>query len=177
MAVSKTRGKLFTFFSALLGIIQVICGDILLLLAATNSWGQIQNPYKPPLLEITTSLIAITSGGISIAFAIFRGKALRLAVLITSILSCIFAICQFLSLVTSSEQHAQCNYRAIESKSVTLLGTIINAIFLFFLIERSQSRSEVEEANDFPPPYEVAVQDSNDQEGFGETRNPNIANK
>ena len=162
MIGSETRGKLFTFFSALLGIIQVICGDILLLLAATNSSGQAQNPFNTTLLlEITTSLIAITSGGISIAFAIFRGKALRFAALITSILSCMFAICQFLLLVTSAEQHGQCNYRAIESESVTLLGTIISAIFIFFLFERNQSRSEVKDINDAPPPYEVAVQDSN----------------
>ena len=179
MIGSETRGKIFTFFFTLLGSIQVICGDILLLLAATNSWGQVQNPLNTALLlKFTTSLIAITSGAITIAFAIFRGKALMFAVLITSILSCIFAVCQFLSLVTSAEQHAQCNYRAIESESVTLLGTIINAIFLFFLSERSQSRPELEEherdINDAPPPYEVAVQDGNYQEGFGETLNPTL---
>ena len=172
MIGSETRGKSFIFFSALLGSIQVVCGVILLLLAAINFWEQIQNPFNTSLLEIITSLIAITSGAITIAFAIFRGKALRRAVQITSILSCIFAVYQFLLMVTSVEKHAQCRAERFNgaNESVTLLGIIINAIFLFFLSKRSESRPKCEDSEEDPPPYEVAIQNNSSQEGFGETR-------
>ena len=167
----KTGEKLFIFFSLLLGSVQVVCGYLLLLLAVTNSWGRYPFPVKTTSLEIATSLIAIILGKCAIAFPCLRVKAfLRRGVLITSILSGISAVFQFLWLATSPEKHLQCNPE--HSKSVTLLGTIINAIFLFFLFERSQLRSEVEDIDDAPPPYDVAVQNSNYQEGLGETRSP-----
>ena len=176
--------NLFIFFSALWGSVQVVCGYLLLLLAVTNSWGDypfLSNSALALALSPTTSLISITSGKCTIASTCFPGNGfLRLFVLITSIISCIFAVCQFLLLVTSEEKHAHCE-EVIESVKLFALmmvavATIINAIFLFFLFKRSQSRPEVEEPeydiNDSPPPYEVAVQNNSDQEGFGETRSP-----
>ena len=178
--------KLFILISALWGSVQVVCGYLLLLLAVTNSWGDypfLSNSALALALCPTTSLISITSGKCTIASTCFPGNGfLRLFVLITSIISCIFAVCQFLLLVTSEEKHTHCEEVI---KSVTLfalmmvaIATIINAIFLFFLFKRSQSRPEVEEPeydiNDAPPPYEVAVQNNSDQEGFGETRSSPI---
>ena len=158
----ETGRKSLIFSSVLLGTSQVVCGYLLLLLAVSNSnyWGNY--PFPANSAMVTTSLIAITSGKSAIAFACLRGKVLRLAVLIISVLCCIFAVCSFPLLVTSAKKHAHCG-GAIES--VTLLGTIINASFLFFLFKGSQSRPELEvseeDINDAPPPYEVAVRNSN----------------
>ena len=160
MADLETGGKILIFSSVLFGSSQVVCGYLLLLLAVRDYWGHY--PFPANSVMITTSLIAITSGKSAIAFACLRGKALRLALLITSVLSCIFAVCSFPLLVTSAKKHAHCE-GTIES--VTLLGTIINASFLFFLFKGSQSRPELEvsegDINDAPPPYEVAVRNSN----------------
>ena len=156
----ETGGKLLIFSSVLLGTSQVVCGYLLLLLAVSSPWGYY--PFPANSAMVTTSLIAITSGKSAVAFACLRGKVLRLAVLIISVLCCIFAVCSFPLLVTSAKKHAHCE-GAIES--VTLLGTIINASFLFFLFKGSQSRPELEvseeDINDAPPPYEVAVRNSN----------------
>ena len=160
MAVLEIGRKLLIFFSVFFGSSQVVCGYLLLLLAVSNSWGH--HPFPANSAMVTTSLIAMTSGKCAIAFACLRGKTLRLALLIISVLCCIFAVCSFPLLVTSAKKHAHCE-GTIES--VTLLGTIINAIFLFFLFKGSQSRPELEvceeDINDAPPPYEVAVRNSN----------------
>ena len=104
------------------------------------------------------------------AFAYFRWNTLRLAVLISSILSIIAAVCLFLPLVTSAETHIHCE-GAIEC--FTLLSINFNAIFLFFLTKRNQTTSEYEEVVEDmdvpPPPYEVAILHSNDQEGLEAT--------
>ena len=151
----ETGRKSLIFSSVLLGTSQVVCGYLLLLLAVSSPWGYY--PFPANSAMVTTSLIAITSGKSAIAFACLRGKALRLAVL-----CCIFAVCSFPLLVTSAKEHAHCE-GFIES--VTLLSTMINAIFLFFLFKRSQLRPELEvseeDINDAPPPYEVAVRNSN----------------
>ena len=176
--------KSFILISALWGSVQVVCGYLLLLLAVTNSWGEypfLSNLYLALALCPYTSLISITSGKCTIASTCFPGNGfLRLFVLITSIISCIFTVCQFLLLVTSDEKHT--HYEEV-IKSVTLfalmmvaIANIIIAILMFFLFKQRQSRPEVEEPeydiNDSPPPYEVAVQNNSDQGGFGETRSP-----
>ena len=167
MRSSLREGKLFIFFSALWGISKVV-GGYLLLLTVDNFWGDTSS--LATFMEVATSLSFITTGKLIIAFAYFRGNALRLAVLISSILSIIAAVCLFLPLVTSAETHIHCE-GAIEC--FTLLSINFNAIFLFFLTKRNQTTSEYEEVVEdmdvLPPPYEVAILHSNDQEGLEAT--------
>ena len=169
MRSSLREGKLFIFFSALWGISEVV-GGYLLLLTVDNFWGDTSSLATVTSIEVATSLSFITTGKLMIAFAYFRGNALRLAVLISSILSIIAAVCLFLPLVTSAETHIHCE-GAIEC--FTLLSINFNAIFLFFLTKRNQTTSEYEEVVEDmdvpPPPYEVAILHSNDQEGLEAT--------
>ena len=170
--ISQREGKSFIFCFALWGTAKVVCG-YLLLLTVSDFWGHTY-PFDITLLEIATSLSFITSGKCTIAFAYFRGEASRL-VLTTSIMSVIFAICLFLILVTSAENHDHCE-GTIEC--VTFFSIVLNGIFLFFLIKLDRSRAEFEVQEEFtdvpPPPYEVAIRDSYNQEGFGATRSPPI---
>ena len=156
--ISQREGKSFIFCFALWGTAKVVCG-YLLLLTVINFWGHTY-PFDITLLEIATSLSFITSGKCTIAFAYFRGKASRL-VLTTSIMSVIFAICLFLILVTSAENHDHCE-GTIEC--VTFFSIVLNGIYLFFLIKLNRSRTEFEvqeEVMDVPivpsPLYEVVI--------------------
>ena len=173
MRSSLREGKLFIFFSALWGISEVV-GGYLLLLTVDNFWGHTSSLATVTSIEVATSLSFITSGKCTIAFAYFRGEASRL-VLTTSIMSVIFAICLFLILVTSAENHDHCE-GTIEC--VTFFSIVLNGIYLFFLIKVNRSRTEFEVQEEVmdvpPPPYEVAIRDSYNQEGFGATRSPAI---
>ena len=170
--ISQREEKSFIFCFALWGTAKVVCG-YLLLLTIINFWGHTY-PFDITLLEIATSLSFITSGKCTIAFAYFRGKASRL-VLTTSIMSVIFAIWLFLLLVTSAENHDHCE-GTIEC--VTFFSIVLSGIYLFFLIKVNRSRTEFEVREEVmdvpPPPYEVAIRDSYNQEVFGETRSPPI---
>ena len=170
--ISQREGKSFIFCFALWGTAKVVCG-YLLLLTIINFWGHTY-PFDITLIEIATSLSFITSGKCTIALAYFRGKASRL-VLTTSIMSVIFAIWLFLLLVTSAENHDHCE-GTIEC--VTFFSIVLSGIYLFFLIKVNRSRTEFEVREEVmdvpPPPYEVAIRDSYNQEGFGETRSPPI---
>ena len=170
--ISQREEKSFIFCFALWGTAKVVCG-YLLLLTIINFWGHTY-PFDITLIEIATSLSFITSGKCTIAFAYFRGKASRL-VLTTSIMSVIFAIWLFLLLVTSAENHDHCE-GTIEC--VTFFSIVLNGIYLFFLIKLDRSRAEFEVQEEvmdvLPPPYEVAIRDSYNQEGFGATRSPPI---
>ena len=176
------KEKLFILSMVLWGLVQVTCG-LFILVSAMGYRGH-NFTLNNPLFVLAVSSSYITAGKCTIAFSYFRGKALMVAVVVSSALSIVFGATQFILLVAShhgkktpgygiGEQSVLLREEIIET--VICLGSIFKALFLFVFLHKCRTSTpgfvHLEEETENPPPppaydtLETGNQESNEATG------------
>ena len=144
------------------GLVQVTCG-LFIRASMKGYWGHnVSTPLNNPLFVVAVSSSYITAGMCSIAFGYFRGKALMIAVVVSSALSLTFGTTRFILLVVSHRGKKTPSYDNEEEESVYLckgtieavivLGSISRALFLFVFLHTAPGFLHLEQERDSPPP-------------------------
>ena len=156
------------------GIVQISCG-LSILVTVMGYWDHILFPLNEPLFVFSSCPIFINAGTFIIAFAIVRGKCLRIAVFVTSTMSIIFGVS--LSFLLTVSRHGNTRgYDTVEDSTtetvflfqlaigmVIALGNSFTAVFFSLFLPRSCCPSstpglvhfehETDNLEPPPPPY------------------------
>ena len=161
------QGKLFILSMLIWGLLQLTCG--LVILVGQDHWNH-HYPLNEPLFLLAASSSFITAGKCAIAFGYFReSKGLKIAVVVTSVLSMIFGVAHFLLLEPSSprdgntlqryakrEETVHISQETVEIETMIYLGSVINAVFLLIFIPNCRKSGfgfdHLEEETDNEPP-------------------------
>ena len=166
------QGKLFILSMLIWGLLQLTCGLVILVGVVDQDHWNHHYPLNEPLFLLAASSSFITAGKCTIAFGYFReSKGLKIAVVVTSVLSMIFGVAHFLLLEPSSprdgntlqryakrEETVHISQETVEIETTIYLGSVINAVFLLIFIPNCRKSGfgfdhlEEETDND-PPPY------------------------
>ena len=164
MNTQNKKNKSFILAMVLWGLVQVTCG-LFILVSVMGYWG---HKFK---FVVAVSSSYIIAGKCTIAFSYFRGKALKIAVIVSSVLSIIFGTAEFIFLLVShSQKHTKlvCNV-----ETVICLGSIFNTLFLYSFCTSTPGFYHLEEETDCPPPpYHQVNLDSGNQESHEATSPP-----
>ena len=117
MNTPHKKSKSFILAMVLWGLVQVTCG-LFILVSVMGYWG---HRFK---FVVAVSSSYIIAGKCTLAFSYFRGKALKIAVIVSSALSIIFGTAEFIFLLVSHS--LVCNV-----ETVICLGSIFNTLFLY----------------------------------------------
>ena len=164
------QGKLFILSMLIWGLLQLICGLVILVGVVDQDHWNHHYPLNEPLFLLAASSSFITAGKCAIAFGYFReSKGLKIAVVVTSVLSMIFGVAHFLLLEPSSprdgntlqrydkrEETVHISQETVEIETMIYLGSIINAVFLLIFIPNCKKSGfgfvHLEEETDNDPP-------------------------
>ena len=168
------------------GLVQVTCG-LFILVSAMGYRGH-NFTLNNPLFVVAVSASYITAGKCTIAFSYFRGRALMVAVVVSSALSIIFGSTQFIVLVASHHGKKTPGYDIHERsvylreeiiETVICLGSIFKALFLFVFLHKCRTSTSGfihldEETENPPPPPAYDTLETGNQESDEATRTPPI---
>ena len=166
------QGKLFLLCMLIWGLLQLTCGLVILVgVVGQDHWNH-HYPLNEPLFLLAASSSFITAGKCAIAFGYFReSKGLKIAVVVTSVLSMIIGVAHFLLLEPSSprdgntllrydkrEETVHISQETVEIETTINLGSVINAVFLLIFIPNCRKSGFgfdhlEEETDNEPPPY------------------------
>ena len=119
MKTSQKEINRFILTLVLWGLVQVICG-LSILVTVMGYWRHILFPLNEPIFVFVAVPIFINAGTCIIAFAFVRGKILRIAVFVTSVISLIFSVSMSFLLIISHHGHTQSYNRDEDSTSETV---------------------------------------------------------
>ena len=177
------KEKLFILSMVLWGLVQLACG-LFILVSEMGYRGHNFN-LNNPIFVVAVSASYITAGKCTIAFTYFRGKALMVAVFVSSALSIVFGAIQFISLVACHHGKMTLGYDIGEEsvhleegtiETVICLGSIFNAVFLFVFLRKCRSSTaeflhlEEETDSSSPPPAYDTIERGNQESN--ETTSP-----
>ena len=162
------QGKLFILSMLIWGLLQLICGLVILVGVVDQDHWNHHYPLNEPLFLLAASSSFITAGKCAIAFGYFReSKGLKIAVVVTSVLSMIIGVAHFLLLEPSSPRDGNTLQRYDKRKetvhiyqetveTMIYLSSIINAVFLLIFIPNCKKSGfgfvHLEEETDNDPP-------------------------
>ena len=162
------QGKLFILSMLIWGLLQLICGLVILVGVVDQDHWNHHYPLNEPLFLLAASSSFITAGKCAIAFSYFRdSKGLKIAVVVTSVLSMIIGVAHFLLLDPSSPRYGNTLQRYDKREetvhisqetvqTMIYLGSIINAVFLLIFIPNCKKSGfgfvHLEEETDNEPP-------------------------
>ena len=164
MNPTNKKEKLFLLSMVLWGVVQSACGLFILVIEMGNKGHNLI--HNNPIIVLASSVSYIIAGKCTIGFTYFRGKALMVAVVVTSTLSIIFDLPQLISLFDShhgkktlGKENGEGSVHVQEGtiETVICLGIIFKVLFLFVFKEKCRTSTPAfvhlkEDTDSLPPP-------------------------